>query len=162
MAKCRNQMVAYFTELVGGNETLGRHIEIGIFNYTIEKCNQLNQVKKWSNKSFSNIYKNRSFTLYRNIKGELKRKIQNGEITPDALTKMTHIEMDPAKWAPIIKKMEAKLAATSKTPTAMTDAYTCPKCTLRQCLYYCVQTRSADEPMTVFVTCIPCGKMFIG
>ena len=29
-----------------------------------------------------------------------------------------------------------------------------------QCTYYQLQTRSADEPMTTFVTCIKCGTRF--
>lgn len=38
--------------------------------------------------------------------------------------------------------------------------YTCsnPKCRSRKTSYYLMQTRSGDEPMTVFITCHACGK----
>lgn len=32
---------------------------------------------------------------------------------------------------------------------AETDAFKCSKCNQRKCTYYQMQTRSADEPMTV-------------
>jgi len=36
--------------------------------------------------------------------------------------------------------------------------FRCGKCGQRKCAYYQLQTRSADEPMTTFITCIPCGN----
>ena len=41
---------------------------------------------------------------------------------------------------------------------ASTDNFTCRKCKSNKCSYYQLQTRSADEPMTTFVTCINCGN----
>ena len=41
---------------------------------------------------------------------------------------------------------------------ASTDNFTCGKCKSKKCTYYQLQTRSADEPMTTFVTCLNCGK----
>ena len=46
---------------------------------------------------------------------------------------------------------------------AATDNFTCFKCqrndpeNANKCTYYQLQTRSADEPMTTFVTCLNCG-----
>lgn len=37
---------------------------------------------------------------------------------------------------------------------AETDAFQCGKCKQRRCMYYQMQTRSADEPMTV--RCVDC------
>jgi len=41
---------------------------------------------------------------------------------------------------------------------AATDQFKCYKCKKRKCTYYEMQTRSADEPMTTFVTCLSCGN----
>ena len=41
---------------------------------------------------------------------------------------------------------------------ASTDMFTCRKCKSKKCSYYELQTRSADEPSTIFVTCLECGK----
>ena len=43
-------------------------------------------------------------------------------------------------------------------PEAMTDQFKCRKCGSRSCSYYEVQTRSADEPMTQFISCLDCGN----
>ena len=40
----------------------------------------------------------------------------------------------------------------------LTDMFRCGKCRERKCTYYQMQTRSADEPMTVFVRCTVCGN----
>ena len=37
-----------------------------------------------------------------------------------------------------------------------TDMFKCGKCQKRKTSYYQMQTRSADEPMTTFVTCLNC------
>ena len=34
----------------------------------------------------------------------------------------------------------------------------CRKCKSKKTSYYQLQTRSADEPMTIFITCLNCGK----
>ena len=41
---------------------------------------------------------------------------------------------------------------------ATTDQFQCGKCRQRKTQYYQMQTRSADEPMTTFVTCVNCGN----
>ena len=41
---------------------------------------------------------------------------------------------------------------------AATDTFKCRKCHSKKCTYMQVQTRTADEPMTTFVTCIDCGN----
>ena len=41
---------------------------------------------------------------------------------------------------------------------AATDTFTCRKCKKKKCSYYQMQTRSADEPMTTFVSCLSCGN----
>ena len=44
-------------------------------------------------------------------------------------------------------------AQRSRKRMATTDQFQCGKCRKRQCSYYQMQTRSADEPMTTFVIC---------
>ncbi|NDH09770.1 MAG: hypothetical protein EBY16_09215, partial [Gammaproteobacteria bacterium] len=35
--------------------------------------------------------------------------------------------------------------------------FTCTSCKKSNCKYYQMQTRSADEPMTTFITCLHCN-----
>lgn len=39
----------------------------------------------------------------------------------------------------------------------VSDLFTCEKCNSRRCTYIQLQTRSADEPMTTFITCLECN-----
>mmetsp|Transcript_50376 Transcript_50376/g.109519 ORF Transcript_50376/g.109519 Transcript_50376/m.109519 type:complete len:85 (+) Transcript_50376:802-1056(+) len=39
---------------------------------------------------------------------------------------------------------------------SVTDTFECSKCKQRKCSFFQKQTRSADEPMTTFVTCLNC------
>ncbi|EFA81092.1 hypothetical protein PPL_05928 [Heterostelium album PN500] len=41
------------------------------------------------------------------------------------------------------------------------DLFTCPKCGKRKCTYFQLQTRSADDPLTTFVTCVTCNNRWI-
>ena len=41
---------------------------------------------------------------------------------------------------------------------ATTNLFRCHKCKKRECTYYQLQTRSADEPMTTFVQCRNCDR----
>jgi transcription elongation factor S-II len=71
---------------------------------------------------------------------------------------MTHHEMDPKRWEKLIsekaKRDEKKYERTQK----VSSEFTCRKCKSKDCSYYQMQTRSADEPMTTFVTCENCGN----
>ncbi len=49
-------------------------------------------------------------------------------------------------------------AVSAQQVHAATDIFKCGKCKQRKCSYYQMQTRSADEPMTTFVTCLVCDN----
>ena len=72
---------------------------------------------------------------------------------------MTHQEMHPEQWKSIIeRKIKRDRLKFTNNVEASTDMYTCGRCKSKKCTYYEMQTRSADEPTTVFVTCLNCGK----
>jgi len=57
-----------------------------------------------------------------------------------------------------INEQNLKSARAAQDNQAETDQFKCGKCKQRKCKYYQLQTRSADEPMTTFVTCVNCGN----
>jgi transcription elongation factor S-II len=85
--------------------------------------------------------------------------VLNGEIKAHELAFMTHHEMRPEKWDEMIKAKSIRDKSKFETKLeAMTDTFTCRKCRSKECSYYLQQVRSADEPMTCFITCLPCGN----
>lgn len=141
------------------NEKNSINLEKGIFNFTLKEAEQRKIIKKWDNKNFVQIYLDRLRSIILNLKEELIDQIKNGIIKPHVVAFMTHQELSPEKWKALIEakakrdknKFETNIAAA-------TDTFTCRKCKSNKCTYYQMQTRSADEPMTTFVTCIDCGN----
>lgn len=92
----------------------------------------------------------------------LNWSIWTGAITPVGLVRMDSSEMaSPAKqlerqqsldWA----TQEAQGPVLDKSSGV--DSFECEKCGERNAYYFQQQTRGADEPMTVFVTCLECGN----
>ena len=135
------------------------NMEKAIFNYSLKEADRHKIVKKWDNKHFIQIYVDRLRSIILNLRGEIIQHINDGTIKPHIVAFMTHQELAPEKWAELIdakskrdkNKFETNIAAA-------TDTFTCRKCKGNQCTYYQMQTRSADEPMTTYVTCIDCGS----
>ena len=85
-------------------------------------------------------------------------RILNKEIDINTIAELTIYDIFPENWKYILeqKSKRDKLKYELK-PEAMTDAFKCRKCGSRSTSYYEVQTRSADEPMTQFITCLNCN-----
>jgi len=66
-------------------------------------------------------------------------------------------EIHPTRWDELVKKKA--LIEYKKTHMAATDLYTCRKCKAKRHHVTQAQTRSADEPMTTFATCLECGHV---
>lgn len=142
------------------NENIAINLEKGVFNYTLQKAEQRDVVKKWENKYFVQIYKNHLKTIYINLLNEENlKKIINKKIKAHEFAFMSHQEMCPSKWKKLIEKKKIR-DENKYLPKleASTDDFTCWKCKSKKCTYYQLQTRSADEPMTTFVTCLDCGN----
>jgi DNA-directed RNA polymerase subunit M/transcription elongation factor TFIIS len=67
-------------------------------------------------------------------------------------------ELNPEKYESIIKKME--LEEYRNNNISGTNVFTCSKCKKSRCQVTQKQTRSGDEPPTIFVTCLECGFCF--
>ena len=141
------------------NEKNSSNLEKGIFNYTLKEAEQRKIVKKWDNKYFVQIYIDRLRTVYTNLNDTIIEQITAGAIKPHIVAFMTHQELNPDKWAALIDAKSKRDANKFETNiAAATDTFTCRKCKGNQCTYYQMQTRSADEPMTVYISCCNCGN----
>ena len=145
---------------------IAANIEKGIFNYIIDICDKKNIVKKWSNPIFISLYVNKSMSVYNNLNkdSELKNtrlmnRLIEKEFKPHEVVFMTPQEQFPEHWKSLIdEKEKIEKVLYEKDSGGATDQFKCGKCKKRQCTYYELQTRSADEPMTLFITCLNCGK----
>jgi len=134
------------------------NLERAIYNYSLKEATRMKLIKQWSNESFMNLYINRTRSIYSNLTDDLIITIKTQFMTYKQLAEATHHELQPLKWE---KQLERKTKRNNNmfedNMSSATDAFTCRKCKQSKCSYYQLQTRSADEPMTTFITCIPCG-----
>ena len=139
-------------------DSVSINLEKGIYNNCLETAGKKKLVKKWDNSLFVNLYITKFKSIYYNINFNLIFKILNKEIKPHQIAFMTHQELQPEKWTTLLesKKIKDENRYAPKIE-ATTDSYTCRKCKSDRCWHYQLQTRSADEPMTTYVTCLECG-----
>jgi transcription elongation factor S-II len=106
----------------------------------------------WSNSVFVDMYRSRAVSLYR------YRDLAKN-MTATEFVDSTAVDLNPKRWTSIIEALiEKEKAMYSKKSTASIFMY-CSSCKIKtKCDYYQLQTRSADEPMTTFVTCLECDK----
>ena len=137
------------------------NLEKGVFNYAIQEAEKKEIVKKWDNVYFTQFYVDKMRSIITNLEknSDLRKRITQKEIRSGELAFMTHQQMNPDKWQKMLddKKVRDENRYAPKIE-ASTDNFTCRKCKSKKCSYYQLQTRSADEPMTTFVTCITCGS----
>ena len=135
-------------------------MEKGIYNYAVKEASTKKVVKKWDNPHFVQIYIDRVRSIYFNLNNEtLLQQLADGTIKPHVVAFMTHQELRPEKWEKLIQeKIQRDKYKYETNIEAATDTFKCRKCQSNKCTYYQMQTRSADEPMTTFVTCIDCGN----
>lgn len=143
-----------------GEQNIAINLEKGVFNYAIQEANRQKLIKKWENQYFTQLYIDRLRSIYINLKNEeILKQIQTNQLLPQTFAFMTHQEINSSRWKQLIeKKLKVDANKYSNNIQASTDMFTCRKCKSKKCTYYELQTRSADEPATIFVTCLDCGK----
>lgn len=155
----RSKIVSYINKYIE-NEIYSQNIEKSIYNFTILKANREKIMKKWDNPYFVLLYVNKFKIIFHNIKNpNIIIKIKNKTFPPHKIAFMDHSDLEPEKWDSKLeeKKMRLQNKFFPKIE-ASTDNFTCGKCKSTACTYYQLQTRSADEPMTTYVTCTNCGN----
>ncbi|KAK9733238.1 hypothetical protein RND81_04G053800 [Saponaria officinalis] len=119
--------------------------------------------ENWGRSTGAHKFKYRSILF--NIKDQnnpdFRRKVLLGEIKPERICNLTTEDMASEQRRQQNKEIEEKKlfdCERSGAPKATTDQFKCGRCGQRKCTYYQLQTRSADEPMTTFVTCVNCNN----
>ena len=165
------------------NDKKSKNIEKSIYNWTITyiKNNLVEKVKtkkdkkkvvyvynntlSWDNTRFCNTYKQKTRSILfdlNNIKNpKFLEKVKSGEIKSTDIVNLPKEEIFPELWAPIFKKQNDSIKRSLKNQgllfeNAYEGIYQCSKCKCKKIDHYSLQTRSADEPMTIYFTCLNC------
>lgn len=140
--------------------------EIGIYNWTLEYGIKNNIPRNWKNHRFIQLYKDKALSVIVNLNKEsylqnarLIERLKEEEFEPHTIPFMSRENVFPERWRVLIdNKMKKDMHVIEEKPAAMTSEFKCGKCKKRECVYQELQVRSADEPMTIFVSCLNCGN----
>ena len=127
-------------------------IETAILNRCIQVAQRWFVDIDWTNTVFVDMYRSRAVSLYPH-----REMAATMDVTK--FVDSTLVDLNPKRWKEMIQKIiDKEKAMYSKKSTASIFMF-CSSCKKKtRCDYYQLQTRSADEPMTTFVTCLECDK----
>jgi len=155
----RDKITENFTEFLSS----AAELEEAILHVVCEQAIKENIEIDWNNRVFWNMYRSRAISFYeymrRGVDIEWLNKLKSGEITHRQFAEMNAVDLCPSVWKSSIEKIiesEKKLYSKNESAAIFMWCSSCKKKT--KCDYYQMQTRSADEPMTTFVTCLECSR----
>ena len=162
MEDYRKNTLDKFTKLF--NENDATEIEKNIFDYITNYIN----LKGYNPNLFKLYYIAKSRQIYHNFNEEsyvnnkkLKKLLQKKKIKINKICDYNFDDLNPNKWRKFkndIDILNEEIFNNKKINT--TDQFKCPKCKNNKCVYFQLQTRSADEGITSFITCISEGCGF--
>lgn len=140
--------------------------EIGIYNWSIQQAKRADIVRTWSSKPFLSTYINKTRSVVDNLdpnsyigNKHLLARLKNKELTPHSLAFLPPHALFPERWSDAIDcKLQKERTMENSRQVAKTNLFKCGKCKKKECSYYELQVRSADESSTIFVTCLNCGN----
>jgi transcription elongation factor S-II len=153
-------------DLINEEDDTAIKIEAAIFKKSMETANIEEIRKTWNNQAFRDVY----LAVARRIVGNLSPSsyIQNknlwlrfstGELTIEDIVKQNYYELCPENWQQMVDRQAKREQIQLEGDfSRATDKWMCHGCKQRKCTYYELQTRSADEPMTIFIHCLNCNK----
>jgi len=152
----RDHVINMMTKYV--EKDVAKKIESGIVQFTNKEAKHRHILPDLSDSNYYLIYKDKFRSIWMNI-CKINTMIQSQQVSPEEVSFLTHQEIYPEAWK---QRIEAKIERDHKKYENDTEGasqeFKCSRCHQRKTTYYQVQTRSADEPMTTFVTCLHCGN----
>jgi len=176
----RTKLAAIF----GGGAGI-RNAEKSIYNWAVTASRAQNDVASWENQLFRRRYKQKLLGLLAEMtRGgvvSVDLEVVDGgvnlktKIVPQLVARLRGKQLEMRKlaqyppdvlwpegpWAQMMMKHRERELAIERAKAAEKDyegLFKCGKCKSTKTTYYQMQTRSADEPMTTFVTCKNCGN----
>jgi DNA-directed RNA polymerase subunit M/transcription elongation factor TFIIS len=141
-------------------QKMALNLERGVFNYTFES----NAAYNIWNDAFKKSYMARAVTIAVNLNPEsyvqntnLIKRLFNREFTEFEMCYFQPKDMFPEAWNRRLQEIKELEPKEQEQTEEVEGFFRCGKCKTYRTTYYQLQLRSADEPMSTFVTC-KCGN----
>jgi DNA-directed RNA polymerase subunit M/transcription elongation factor TFIIS len=161
----RAALVNALTQRTQLDDLHARDMEVGIYNWALSRADEYRVSRNWQNPKFRAIYQSKARSVLCNAdptayvgNTRLGARILEHEFAPHEVAGMKPENVFPERWqnALDLQLQRDKYIHTAR-PAAMTDQFRCGRCKKRECAYQELQTRSCDEPASLFITCLNCG-----
>ena len=140
----RNKFQRYLSQ-TDLNERKQINIEKSVYNWCIKELNEYNITDEIQ---MTHIYVQKMMDVQLYLeKFDLKEMINEQKIKSKDVAFLNFYDINTKKWDPVIHQNDDN-----------DGIFQCRKCKSKKTTYYSLQTRSADEPMTNFITCLGCGN----
>ena len=174
-----------FASLLGPGP-ISRNAEISTLNWAVQAARRNRLDASWDNPRFRKLYKgkvhcltaelsrpNSAVSLNTVVEGDrvavkielvnqLAYRLKTKELDVKNLAKYPAEVLWPeGPWAAAMlasRKKDLEREKAKAIDEDYTGLFKCGKCKSIKTTYYQMQTRSADEPMTTYVTCMNCGS----
>ena len=159
----RKKIIELLKDLIGDKNV---ELEYYIYKKALDTAEKKDIRKVWTNEGFRDVY----FAISRRIIGNMNpnsyignkglyERYKEGDLTLEQLVNHNYYELYPEVWQQMVDRQAKKERIQLEGDfSRATDKWMCNGCKMRKCTYYELQTRSADEPMTIFIHCLNCGK----
>jgi DNA-directed RNA polymerase subunit M/transcription elongation factor TFIIS len=182
---CRDYVRSKLDSICGAGN-IPRNIEVAVLNWAVREVRTvLHETASWENPTFRRTYKQKSVALISELArapvAVPELTVQGDHVTlkieyvPQLVHRLRKKQLDVKKiasypadvlwpdgpYAKAVFKNRTKDLMLEKLRASEQDydgQFKCGKCKSVKTTYYQMQTRSADEPMTTYVTCKGCGN----
>lgn len=148
------------------SETDQVDLDRGIYNAAIQESKKRGIRCHWENPDFIEVYKGIARRCLINLNpkqyvgnSRLLDRLKDGEFPAHQVPFMSAREMYPEHCQQLAdEQLKRETTMLDGNPEEGSDMFKCKKCGKSRTRYWEMQTRSADEPMTIFIRCLNCGK----
>ena len=147
------------------DDVSARDLEVGVYNWALQRAEALHVARNWRNPRFRTIYASRGRMIIANMDPKsyvgnvdlADRVVDKHECLPHEVAFMSADRMFPQRWKRALEvKQQRDAYISNPQPAAVTDQFRCNRCRQHQCTYYELQTRSCNEPASIFMQCLVC------
>ena len=161
----RMRVRRFLVDRCGLSEIQAHDAEVGVYNWSLERADERRVPRNWRNVRFQALYSAKARSVAVNLDAtsyvgneRLANRLAEGEFLPHDITTMQPENVFPERWRDVVEmKVRRDEYISNARPSAMTDQFRCGRCKKRECSYMELQTRSCDEPATLFIQCLRCG-----
>jgi DNA-directed RNA polymerase subunit M/transcription elongation factor TFIIS len=163
MNKTRDYVVSRLSSVLNlpKDDKLCLNLEKCIFNWAVDETVGYGDQPSWENILFTQRYKRKFLNIQYNV-NNIRDQLINKTIKVEDVVHMNPGQINPhGIYAKTKERLRIEWLHKYSLNTEDPDyegMFKCGKCKSMKTTYYQLQTRSADEPMTTFITCKNCDN----